>query len=110
MTSCNSNFTDSPEKLSLPTNKIILISLNVLTAVFHIGGIVLLVRLRSDLNQIHIIINLAIMEMIASLKIPVLSSVSKVLRIPYMGMAVFCDLGIRLIMLMLLGDRFLEIF
>ena len=104
------NCTDSPVKVSLSKEKIILFTLNVLTAVFHVGGIIVLVRLRSHLNQILIIMNLAIMELVACLKNPILHpNVTKVL-VPYMTLAVFSDLAIRLIMLVLLADRFLEIF
>ena len=86
-----------------------MISFSLITAVLHIVGIVVLVKSRSYLNQILIIKNLALAEMIQCLNIGSLS-VWSVTKIPYMSVKVCFDLALRMFMLILVTDRFLEIY
>ena len=113
MASCNSNGTSSTVN-DLSAKGIISMSIYVLATVSHMVGIVLLVRLRDHLNQILIIKNLVTMEIIASLNYTISLFrkvlVTKVLKVPNMALTVFSELGIRLFMVGILADRFLEIY
>ena len=104
--SCQLNETMTTEK-GLSPIKVILISLYVLTAAFHMVGVAVLVRIRSKLNQTLIIINLAVTEIIACLNFAALSIFE---GIPYLSLEVFSALAMRIFMLTLLADRFLEIY
>ena len=92
----------------LTQRKLILISFSALTALFHMIGVVVLVFLRSHLNHILIIMNLAIGEMVFCLTYTALSTFMTELF--FVVPTVFSMLAIRLFMLILLADRFLEIY
>ena len=104
--SCDTKETDiSPRNLTIEES--LLITLSVLTAISHIFGVAVLVRLRSQLNQNFIIINLAITEIIACLTYAALSMFQ---GIYYMFLIMVSGLAIRLLMMALVADRFLEIY
>ena len=108
MTNYTMNNTASSAKV-IPTTEIVRNTFSVLVAIFHMVGFILLAQLKCHLNQTSIIKNLALIEVIACLNIPILY-IWKVLRIPFMTLKVFNNLAMRLLMMVLLADRFLEIY
>ena len=105
MAICTLNSTNSPVK-DLTSSDIILISFSLTTAFSYVVGIVVLIKLKRSGNQTLIIMNLAVIELIQCLNF---ASEWVVTEIPHMSLKVFFDLAIRMFMLMLLADRFLEI-
>ena len=94
--------------VDLTARKVITIACSATTAVFHMVGVAVLFKMKSELNQILIIINLAATEIVFCLNFSTLSMLNS--QIPYMSIEVFSRLGIRLIMLVLVCDRFFEIY
>ena len=85
-----------------------LISLTIVAASFHIIGIIVLTCLKSKINQTSILLSLAFSEMIYCFNL--LVRPVNVLKIPRLMSNFICISSNKLIMLTLLGDRFLEIF
>ena len=84
------------------------ISLTVITAAFHVIGIFTLICLRSKLSQTSILINLSISEMLYclfSVTWPI-----KSLKYARQCLCLFSMLSNKMLMMVLLGDRFLEIY
>ena len=107
MAPCSLNDTESSAEF-INTTEIIRNSFSLLTAVCHMAGLVFLVRLRSHLNQTLIIVNLAVVEMVTCLNIPLISKLRGML-VPFMALKVSSNLAVRLFMLVLLADRYLAI-
>ena len=92
----------------LNTVDVFSLSLAVLTAVFHAIGIIVMCCLKKKLNQKNILLSLSISEILYCLY-GVLWPV-KTLKVPRQSLNMFCTLSNKLLMLTLLGDRFLEIY
>ena len=101
-----SNYTS--KVYTLKDTDIPLISLSVITTVFHIFGMIVLCCLKSKLNQINILLCLAFSEMIYCLNLVIWPI--KALKILRLSLNLFCTLSNKMLMLILLGDRFLGIF
>ena len=94
--------------MDLTAMKVITIIFSGITAVSHMVGVAVLFKLKVELNQSVIIVNLAVIECIMCLNFSTLSLLES--QIPYMSISMFSTLGIRMIMLVLVCDRFLEIY
>ena len=104
-----SNETIKTLMVDMTTAHIVWASLSGLTAILHMIGVVLLWLLKSELNQILILINLAVAEMMLYLNLATLS-IFTASQIPYMSLTMLFFLAIRMLMVILVGDRFVEIF
>ena len=104
-----SNTTINTVKAEVTQTEIVLIFFSGLTAFLHMVGIVLLWFMKSELNQILTLINLAVAEMILCLNVATLS-IFKAWQILYMSFTIFSFLAIRMFMLILVDDRFSEVY